>query len=152
MEKRAWCWNAIIECNACTFKICESLVTYIVPCPKRSREAESTVFKNPPQSRIQHYNRSELLTFTIWVDKKLIKNGHFWRILKTWSLMLNSVIWTKIGKCLNWKTQMRHFVWFSNTVQRPTEQSGFFMSSWLSNGLEMLTFPLTFLHYSHHSV
>ena len=48
---------------------------------------------------------------------------HFGEFLKTWSLRSNSVTRqvsfnkTKVGgKCQNWKTQMRHFGWFSNTV------------------------------------
>ena len=48
---------------------------------------------------------------------------HFGEFLKTWSLRSNSVTRqvnfkrTKIDeKCQNWKTQMWHFGWFSNTV------------------------------------
>ena len=49
---------------------------------------------------------------------------HFGEFLKTWSLRSNSVTRqvsfnrAKIGgKCQNSKIQMRHFEWFSNTVQ-----------------------------------
>ena len=55
---------------------------------------------------------------------KNAKNGQFGEFLKIWSLWLNSVTRqlnfneTKIsGKCQKWKTEMRHFGWFSNTVQ-----------------------------------
>ena len=48
---------------------------------------------------------------------------HFGEFLKTWSLRSNSVTrqvsfnWSKIGgKCQNWKNQMGHFEYFSNTV------------------------------------
>ena len=48
---------------------------------------------------------------------------HFGEFLKTWSLRSNRVSRqvsfnrSKIGgKCQNWKIQMRHFGWFSNTV------------------------------------
>ena len=48
---------------------------------------------------------------------------HFGEFLKTWSLRSNSVTRqdsfnkSKIsGKCQNWKIQMRHFGWFSDTV------------------------------------
>ena len=51
------------------------------------------------------------------------KMVHFGEFLKTWSLRSNSVTRqvsfnkTKVGgKCQNWKTQMWHFGWFSNTV------------------------------------
>ena len=53
---------------------------------------------------------------------------HFGEFLKTWNLRSNRVTrlvsfnWTKFGgKCLNWKINLRHFGWFSNTVK------------WLSN-------------------
>ena len=53
---------------------------------------------------------------------------HFDKFLKTWSLRSNSVTRqvtfnrTKIGgKCQNSKIQMRHFGWFSNTVNRDFE-------------------------------
>ena len=65
-------------------------------------------------------------TFTFWVIKswlKMPKMVYFGEFLKTWSLRSNSVTRqvslkkTKIGeKCQNWKIQMRHFGWFSNTV------------------------------------
>ena len=48
---------------------------------------------------------------------------HFGDFLKTWSLRSNRVTRqvsfnrSKIGwKCQNWKIQMRHFGWFSNTM------------------------------------
>ena len=48
---------------------------------------------------------------------------HFGEFLKSWSLRSNRVTRqisfnrSKIGgKCQNWKIQMRHFWWFSNTV------------------------------------
>ena len=48
---------------------------------------------------------------------------HFGEFLKTWSLRSNSATRqvsfdrSKIGgKCQNWKFQMRHFGWFSNSV------------------------------------
>ena len=72
--------------------------------------------------------RAKRATFTFWVDKswlKMPKMVHFGEFLKTWSLRSNSVTRevsfnrTKIGgKCQNWKIQMQHFGWFSNTVQR----------------------------------
>ena len=50
---------------------------------------------------------------------------HFGEFMKTWSLLSNSVTRqvsfnrSKIGgKCRNSKIQMRHFGWFSNTVQK----------------------------------
>ena len=51
---------------------------------------------------------------------------HFGEFSKTWSLRSNSVTRhvsfnrTKIGKCQNWKIQMRHFGWFSNTYRSYT--------------------------------
>ena len=60
-----------------------------------------TVFENYIKSRIQHCERSELsLHFELI---KNANNGPFGEFLKT-------------GKCRNWKTKVRHFGWFSNTV------------------------------------
>ena len=49
---------------------------------------------------------------------------HFCEVLNTWSLRINSVTRqvtfnrTKIGeKCQSWTIEMRHFGWFSNTVE-----------------------------------
>ena len=70
---------------------------------------------------------------------------YFGEFLKTWSLRSNSVTRqvsfnrSKIGgKCQNWKIQMRHFGWFSNTVhieliwswQLVQVLGGFHLSDW----------------------
>ena len=71
--------------------------------------------------------RTKRATFTLWVGKswlKIPKIVNFGDFLKTWSLWSNSVTrhvnpsQTIIrGKYQNWKTQMRHSWWFSNTVE-----------------------------------
>ena len=49
--------------------------------------------------------------------QKLIKNGLFWRVFENSVTRQVNFNRTKIGgKCPNWKTQMRHFGWFSNAV------------------------------------
>ena len=71
--------------------------------------------------------RAKRATFTFWVNKSSIKKYQKWSVLasfwKTWSLRSNSVTrqvsfnCAKIGgKCQNSKIQMRHFRWFSITV------------------------------------
>ena len=67
--------------------------------------------------------RAKRATFSFWVDKSSWKMVNFGKFLKIWSLHSNSVTRvvnfniTKIGwKWHNWKTQMRHFGWFSNIV------------------------------------
>ena len=64
--------------------------------------------------------------FTFCEDKSLLKMAiviNFCEFLKTCSLWSNSVTrqvnfnWSKIGgKCQNWRSNMRHFRWFSNTM------------------------------------
>ena len=70
--------------------------------------------------------RAKRAAFTFWLDKNWLempKIVNFGEFLKTWNMRSNSVTRqvnfnrTKIsGKCKNWKTQMWHFDWFSNTV------------------------------------
>ena len=91
------------------------------------------VFENHRKS-LNSTLRAKRATFTFCVDKSSLirpKMVHFGEFLKTWSLRSNSVTrhvnfkQTKIGgKCQNWKTQMRHFGWFSNTVR--LQQNHFF--------------------------
>ena len=83
------------------------------------------VFENYGKSLIQHCERSELRLHFEWtkVNQKMPKMVNFGEFLKAWSLRSNSVTRqvslnrSKIGgKCQNWKIQIRHFGWFSNTV------------------------------------
>ena len=72
---------------------------------------------------------SEASYVYIFSGQKLTKNAkkmvNFGEFLKTWSLRSNSVTrqvgfnMTKNGgKCRNWKSQMRHFSWFSKTGEK----------------------------------
>ena len=83
-----------------------------------------TVFENHRKSRIQHCERSELRLHFEWtkVNQKCQKQL-IWRVFENLKLAVKQCYQTghfnrtNIGrKCQNWKIQMRHFGWFSNTV------------------------------------
>ena len=72
--------------------------------------------------------RAKRANFTFWVAKnwlKITKNGRFWRVLEKLNFAIKQCCQTyrstlighkSGGKRQNWKTQVRHFQWFSNTV------------------------------------
>ena len=70
--------------------------------------------------------RAKRASYSFWVDKsslklpKIVNLASFWNSEACCQTVLpdrSTLIGTKIGaKCQNWKTQMRHFWWFSNSV------------------------------------
>ena len=80
--------------------------------PKTTWFRTCTVLENHTKSLIQHCERSELRLHLS--GQKVIKNAKNGIKSVTRQVSFNR---TKIGgKCQNWKTQMRHVGWFSNTV------------------------------------